>query len=378
MLRLSFLVCLSVLIASFAVAQRVEQVDACSSMPCRDSEICIPLSRTSFQCISDIVPLGPEEPVSVPQTPVRVQQQRIVSTARVATPKLSSVVKTPTSLMTKPLAVVEPIEQFVAAPVPVTTPVVGRSQNLPKTAVQQPTAPRTTVPKAQQPSIMAPKLTNLVPAARTAAQSRKMELNNYCLGHSSGDQVPHPLDKRRFIFCKKNGDFVEMNCPGNLIYNTFLSRCDYTDKQPASPCASNPCQNGGECFELDAMRYRCDCIEGFSGEQCTRGIDACFSNPCGANGVCNVLPLKNVPYYCMCDSETRYGMDCETLAVNNPCMTDRSSTETYIASEISNQLFVHCEAESMFLKFCNEPLVWDQETSSCVWSSDQVASQFRF
>lgn len=400
MLKLSFIVCISALIASFAGAQRVDQVDACSTFPCRDDEICIPISRSSFKCVGDIVPLVPETRVPQPRVVTqprvaaqpRVLQQNVVSTSRIAAPISSPVLNPQVQIMTKPLASIQEVDPAVADITPVSTPVLlapvvsaplpdrvpePRGQVVSQRVAQQQTIPRNSVPRVQE-TVATPKLTALVPNGRTPVQSRKMELMNYCMGQQSGDQVPHPFDKRRFIFCKKAGDYIEMNCPGNLVYNTFLSRCDHTDKEPVSSCASNPCLNGGECIELDNMRFRCECREGFSGENCGRGVDACFSNPCGVNGVCNVLPLKNVPYYCTCDGETRYGMDCATQAVRNPCMEDRTSTETYIESEISKQLFIHCEAETMFLKFCNEPLVWDQSTSSCVWSNDQVVSRFRF
>ena len=34
-------------------------------------------------------------------------------------------------------------------------------------------------------------------------------------------------------------------------------------------CASNPCQNGGQCLDTMGM-FICQCTPGFSGETCTR------------------------------------------------------------------------------------------------------------
>ena len=37
------------------------------------------------------------------------------------------------------------------------------------------------------------------------------------------------------------------------------------------PCAFEPCQNGGQCFNGDEIRYFCLCAEGYSGTDCEIG-----------------------------------------------------------------------------------------------------------
>ena len=50
-------------------------------------------------------------------------------------------------------------------------------------------------------------------------------------------------------------------------------------------CLSSPCQNGGECHDIEA-EFFCNCPDGFTGDRCETGIDACASNPCQSGGSC--------------------------------------------------------------------------------------------
>src|SRR6185295_14897439 len=49
-------------------------------------------------------------------------------------------------------------------------------------------------------------------------------------------------------------------------------------------CLSEPCLNNGECVDGD-NRYTCQCLPGFTGDNCENEIDECESNPC-SNGQC--------------------------------------------------------------------------------------------
>ena len=35
-------------------------------------------------------------------------------------------------------------------------------------------------------------------------------------------------------------------------------------------CEANPCKNGGTCVDL-VGDYRCDCVPGYTGEDCEKG-----------------------------------------------------------------------------------------------------------
>ncbi len=104
-----------------------------------------------------------------------------------------------------------------------------------------------------------------------------------------GDHVPHPSDSSKFLVCSTQGQFIVMSCPGNLVFNRELHRCDHHETNIANPCVSNPCKNGGVCRSVDRFNFKCDCPTGFSGLQCeSSGLQmdspnmmSCLSNPCG-------------------------------------------------------------------------------------------------
>ena len=69
-----------------------------------------------------------------------------------------------------------------------------------------------------------------------------------CLGHSNGDTIAHPTENRKFIVCQFN-DYIVMNCPATLVYNSYLNRCDRNENEPPAACLSNPCKNNGKCID---------------------------------------------------------------------------------------------------------------------------------
>jgi len=86
---------------------------------------------------------------------------------------------------------------------------------------------------------------------------------------------------------------------------------------PVDPCDPNPCQNG--TCEPDGAAYTCDCIDGYTGDDCETNIDDCAGNPCEHDGVC----LDRVASYeCDCSGTGYTGDTCETLIENcaqSPC-----------------------------------------------------------
>ncbi|XP_050817319.1 protein crumbs homolog 1 isoform X5 [Gopherus flavomarginatus] len=70
-------------------------------------------------------------------------------------------------------------------------------------------------------------------------------------------------------------------------------------------CSSDPCMHDGICEDLYSY-YRCTCPKGWTGRQCETNIDECFSNPC-VHGNC----LDRIASYkCSCDPGYT-GVNCE-------------------------------------------------------------------
>ena len=91
-------------------------------------------------------------------------------------------------------------------------------------------------------------------------------------------------------------------------------------------CTPNPCLNDGHCVRIsdrDLSAYRCDCLLGFTGSRCEKGlifitnsflslingtffclVDGCSSSPCKNGGLCqlsiNNCSLNACPVECQC------------------------------------------------------------------------------
>ncbi|XP_062854371.1 protein crumbs homolog 2b [Trichomycterus rosablanca] len=88
-------------------------------------------------------------------------------------------------------------------------------------------------------------------------------------------------------------------------------------------CESMPCQNGGSCEDL-INAYKCLCPLGFTGTTCEVNIDECKSAPCQNNAVCKD-DINN--YICLCPDPVPHqlpwgGRNCDvalTGCVSEPC-----------------------------------------------------------
>ena len=56
-----------------------------------------------------------------------------------------------------------------------------------------------------------------------------------------------------------------MSCKRLLVNITFLNYISDIDN-----CAEQPCQNGGNCTD-EVNDFRCDCVAGFTGKNCSIG-----------------------------------------------------------------------------------------------------------
>ena len=67
------------------------------------------------------------------------------------------------------------------------------------------------------------------------------------------------------------------------------------------------CQNGGRCINTQGA-YQCQCMSGWTGDNCEIDINECISAPCMNGGTCqNTLGS----YMCTCQAGFT-GNNCET------------------------------------------------------------------
>ena len=75
-------------------------------------------------------------------------------------------------------------------------------------------------------------------------------------------------------------------------------------------CFPNPCQNNGNCTD-EVFFHICQCVPGYTGDNCETNIDECGSSPCQNGGACK--DLGNV-YNCSCPNDYD-GTNCENYNI---------------------------------------------------------------
>jgi hypothetical protein len=192
-----------------------------------------------------------------------------------------------------------------------------------------------------------------------------------CQGKQAGTVIPLE-DTRIYVTCLDDSKGVSQKCPPHLHYitNIPVPRCEKKLSQLLPPCLSNPCQNGGQCSELDIFTYKCDCPVGWEGQQCERDQRACLQQPCGQDGVCKGFRFGSaLTFVCICQDGNSYGPNCQQ-AIPNPCQ----STEQYLPMSYTDKGFVMCDGERFFIESCPGTTTWDNSQKTCV-SMDMPLAQ---
>ncbi|XP_033120081.1 uncharacterized protein LOC117119389, partial [Anneissia japonica] len=80
--------------------------------------------------------------------------------------------------------------------------------------------------------------------------------------------------------------------------NVNLKGWSLSYESTLSPCATNPCENGGSCLHLPPNGYQCFCSNEWQGVNCSIAIDPCVPNPCLNEATCDAISLTE--YSCTC------------------------------------------------------------------------------
>jgi len=199
------------------------------------------------------------------------------------------------------------------------------------------------------------------------------EADMNCRGQRAETVIP--VDNgRRFFVCLDDGKGVEQWCPKGLFYHPQSQRCERKLGPLPDLCASQPCLNGGQCAQTDTSSYQCQCAQGFDGKNCELDARVCQTQqPCGQapDTRCQSFRLgAALQYICIIQDGQAYGLSI-SQAVQSPCQ----GTDGPQALTVSNNGFIMCDGERMFVESCPGGTLWDDVNKACVWPDMQFTPQ---
>ncbi|XP_028410566.1 IgGFc-binding protein-like [Dendronephthya gigantea] len=119
-------------------------------------------------------------------------------------------------------------------------------------------------------------------------------------------------DHPTVCLCQAIEAYVD-DCASYGVNITWLSYPQY--QQCTTPCASDPCFNGGTCTNIHS-NFSCSCPVGFTGHRCEMKVDDCDDLSCGKNEVCVRV---GDTFDCVCHQDYT-GDDCKEK-VEATCVT---------------------------------------------------------
>jgi len=142
-----------------------------------------------------------------------------------------------------------------------------------------------------------------------------------------------PFGNPYTCLCPPN--YYGMNC---TYYEEPSSIQPGSTTEAVSPCHSDTCQNGGTCIVYGGLQYRCYCAPDYSGTNCqyydgqsttevvisTEPASPCHSDTCQNGGTCTVY--GGLQYRCHCAPDY-YGTNCQYY--QDESTTDFGSTWSY-------------------------------------------------
>ena len=91
--------------------------------------------------------------------------------------------------------------------------------------------------------------------------------------------------------CQQDTLFYDDNFKACIAVSSTCTQCSINP----SPCASDPCYNGGTCHDNGDGSYWCECPPGYYGQRCEGNV--CVPNPCANGGTCVV---QGSGHTCIC------------------------------------------------------------------------------
>ena len=164
----------------------------------------------------------------------------------------------------------------------------------------------------------------------------------------------------------------------NVIW--FIFEADQTILPIGSRCASQPCQNGGTCFDFpSADAFLCLCPPSYEGVHCHARTRMCEKTACGGDsvqmkGACRSFPSdRALSYYCECHKEADDFLDvyfapsnCYKDDLYKPICAVRENGA--VAIPFTNKgyyVYRHGDIFS-FLQSCRLGHVWNDTQKECV------------
>jgi len=287
----------------------------------------------------------------------------------------------------KPFLTQIPVQSQVSLPTGYGQQNVDYSQGL-TLPVQQPISRRLPTQSFSDQSVLSERFSSLMSAPRVIPSPQQLlleqqqllqkkieetkiptEADILCRGQQAETIIP--LDNgRRFVVCVDESKGYEQHCPKGLVYHQETRRCERKLGPLESPCASQPCLNGGQCTQTDVSSYQCQCPPGLDGKNCELDARVCQTqNPCGQapDTKCQSFRIgAALQHICIFQNGLAYGLNSQQVQ-SNPC----TGVDGPRPLTITDKGFIMCDGESMFVESCPGGTVWDDLNKACVWPDMQ-------
>jgi hypothetical protein len=186
-----------------------------------------------------------------------------------------------------------------------------------------------------------------------------------CRGQRAETVIPLG-DSTRFVVCLDESKGEEQECPRGLRYHVESRRCERKFAPLESPCASQPCLNGGQCIQTDVSSYECRCTSGYDGKTCELDARVCQTQqPCGQTQGSRCQSFRwgaALDYICIFQNELAYGLNTQQVH-QSPCRgIDGPQPLAH-----TDKGFIMCDGERMFIESCPGGTGWDDLNKACVW-----------